>query len=220
MAAAHIKAFWVSGSAPARRMLIALEEKGLKYESVQISFSNTDYRTGEYLKMNPRGKVPTLLDGDIAIYESLAIIEYLDRAYPDKPLLPKNRQESALALTRMHEASYLESAIVDLTSRYSTQVKKEDWKKEVVEPMKKKVFDELAMWETHLKGKQFLAGDNISLADVAVYPWLSYAVRFGLILTDFPSVASYVERFDKRQSAINSYPPHWKDTTGNNIFGF
>jgi len=214
-----IKAYWGSGSAPARRMLLALEEKSLKYVSCCLSFANNELKTAEYLKLNPRGKVPTLTDGDVAIYESLAILEYLESAYPEHPLLPSDLKSRANVLTKMHESSYFCDAVVAV-AQYSMRTKKEDWKKEDLEPLKQKVHEELGFWENVLKGKTFVAGDQVTLADIALYPFLSSGVRFGLKFDSFPSVGAYVERFDKRPSAVNTFPPHWKESVGNGVFSF
>jgi hypothetical protein len=79
-----LEVYWASGSPFAWRVLLTLEAKRLPYQSKLLTFSKGEHKSPEYLAMNPRGKVPTLKDGDFAIYESLAIMAYLDRAYPDQ----------------------------------------------------------------------------------------------------------------------------------------
>lgn len=77
---------------------MALEEKGLAYEDKLISFSKNEHRSEEFLKVSPRGKVPVLQDGDLQIFESNAIIDYLEYTYPEVALLPADKKARAVAL--------------------------------------------------------------------------------------------------------------------------
>src|SRR5450755_3713796 len=81
-----IEIFWGSGSGFSWRVLLALELKRLPYESHLLQFSKGDHKAPSYLAMNPRGRVPTLRDGDYIVYESVACLAYLDRKYPTTPL--------------------------------------------------------------------------------------------------------------------------------------
>ena len=88
-----IELYWGSGSPFAWRVMLALEVKNLAYESKLMEFSKSEHKTPAYLQLNPRGKVPTLKDDDFAVYESIAIMAYLDRKYPDPPLYGKRRRK-------------------------------------------------------------------------------------------------------------------------------
>ena len=81
-----IEVFWGSGSPFAWRVLLALEAKGLAYQSRLLEFSKGDSKTPEFLALNPRGQVPVLRDGGYVVYESIAILAYLERKYPEPPL--------------------------------------------------------------------------------------------------------------------------------------
>ena len=87
-----IELYWGSGSPFAWRVMLTLEVKKLAYESKLLEFSKGEHKTPAYLRLNPRGKVPTLKDGDFAVYESIAIMAYLDRKYPEPPLFGKTRR--------------------------------------------------------------------------------------------------------------------------------
>src|SRR5690349_15127963 len=74
-----------------RKVEIALHEKGLSFERIQVAFSQTkgySPKHPEVLAANPKGQVPVLIDGDLALYDSTAILEYLEDAYPAPPLYP------------------------------------------------------------------------------------------------------------------------------------
>ena len=76
-----ITLYYGSGSPYAWRVQLALEAKALPYERRLLSFSAGDTRKPEFAKLNPRHRVPTIVDGDFVLYESNAIVEYLDEAY-------------------------------------------------------------------------------------------------------------------------------------------
>jgi len=106
-----IELYWGSGSPFAWRVMLTLEVKGLAYESKLLEFSKGEHKTPGYLRLNPRGKVPTLKDGDFVLYESLAIMSYLDRKYPDPPLFGKTAEETGLIWRALAECeSYMVSA--------------------------------------------------------------------------------------------------------------
>ncbi len=89
-----IKVYGVHGSPFVRKVLIALDFKGIPYEIVmQMPFS----RDAEYLKLNPLGKVPTLVDGDLTLGDSKVICQYLEDAYPEPALYPLNVADKAMA---------------------------------------------------------------------------------------------------------------------------
>jgi glutathione S-transferase len=77
------------GGSRALRNIWMLEELGLAYENVPIDFRTDEVRTPEYLALNPNGRVPTLVDGDIVLWESIAINLYLARTY-DGGLQPRS----------------------------------------------------------------------------------------------------------------------------------
>lgn len=76
-----------SGSPYTWRVWLALEHKRIPYELKQMSFSEGDQKKPGYLAINPRGRVPAIVDDGFALYESAAILEYLDEKYPGEPRL-------------------------------------------------------------------------------------------------------------------------------------
>ena len=83
--------YWMSGAPSSWRVLLALELKQLPYESVRMEMSKGDMKTPEYMAMNPRGQAPLLIDyekgGGTPIYESFAILMFLEKHYRNIPLL-------------------------------------------------------------------------------------------------------------------------------------
>src|SRR3990172_76294 len=79
----------------AQKVRLTLDEKALKWESRHLDLRSGDQQKPDYLKLNPRGVVPTLVDRDRAVRESNVIMEYLDDEYPDLPLRPRDSFDRA-----------------------------------------------------------------------------------------------------------------------------
>lgn len=89
-----IKIHGVHGSPFVRKVLIALDIKGIEYEIVpQMPFA----RDAEYQQLNPLGKIPTLVDGDLVLGDSKVICQYLEEVYPEPPLYPTDPADKAMA---------------------------------------------------------------------------------------------------------------------------
>ena len=90
-----LELYWGSGSPYSWRVQLALEYKRLDYESHELQFSKQEHKSPQMLRMNPRGRVPVLKDGELVVFESLACLYYLDRKYPDPPLFGRTPEEAA-----------------------------------------------------------------------------------------------------------------------------
>ena len=87
--------FWISGSPPSWRVMLALTLKGVDVRLHRLDHAAGENRTTAYLALNPKGQVPTLRHGPIILRESLAILAYLDRAWPDQPLFGADASQAA-----------------------------------------------------------------------------------------------------------------------------
>jgi len=213
---------WGSGSPFAWRVLLTLEVKGLAYESKLLEFSKDEHKTPAYLKLNPRGKVPTLKDGDYVLYESLAIMSYLDRKYPEPPLFGKTPEETGLIWRALAECeSYFVSA-GDKVVRPIFFGKGLD-KVEEIQQAAQTLRNELKMMGERLVGSHWLVGDQISAADVGVFPLVQLLLRaaskeaarplnLGVLplRQTFPNLARWVQRIEALPNYQRTYPPHWK----------
>ena len=97
--------YYLSGSPFTWRVWLALEHKALKYKRIELSLEKGDLKSDSYLALNPRGKVPVIVDGDFSIYESGVILEYLEEKYPDfgAHLFPKDIQSRTLGRRLINE---------------------------------------------------------------------------------------------------------------------
>ena len=216
-----IELYWGSGSPFAWRVMLALEIKKLPYESKLLEFSRGDHKTPEFLKLNPRGKVPVLKDGDFVIYESLAMMAYLDRKYPAPPLFGKTPEETGLIWRAISESDYLMNA-GDKVIRPVFFGKGLD-KVEEIQQGAQTIRDELKRLDEQLAHGQWLVGSEISAADIAVFPLVQLCQRaaakeaarqFDLRLLPlektYPNVAQWVHRIEALPFYERTYPPHWR----------
>ncbi len=204
-----------SGSPYVWRALIALQEKGIEYDAKWIPRASGEHRSPEMLAMNPRGRLPVLRYGDVALYESIAICLFLELEHPEPPLIPSSRAERARALVLTSEADYLDSETEDALL-FALGAKTDDAGTEPRRQAYRQLHAEVERWETHIeRGGRYLVGDDISIADIAVFPGIAFLVRTGLTLSKrTPKLAAWYEQMAARPSVQASWPPHWRETTG------
>lgn len=217
-----IELYWGSGSPFAWRVLLALEVKKLPYVSRLLQFSKQEHKAPEYLALNPRGVVPTLRDGDLVFYESLAILAYLDRQYPDPPLLGRSADETGRIWQRISEyVSYLDGPTFEVVYPiYGGQAAE---KADAIRAAMPKVHAELARVEGALAKTPWLVGNQVSAADLVVYPGVMSLLRaagkpeaapldLGLLplSTRYPAIAAWTGRVETLPGYDRTYPPHWR----------
>jgi glutathione S-transferase len=207
--------YYGSGSPYAWRVWLALEHKQLAYELKTMSFTAGDLRTPEYLAINPRHRVPAVVDDGFALYESSAILEYLDEKYPANTLFPGNVQQRAVVRRLAREAEeYFAGAMDPLLEEILFQPR-ERWSEERIQQGKQMLAEELARWEAPLCGEYL--GSEVSAADFTLYPMLALALRCDKKKPDLalrtglgPRVSAWMERIEALSYFRKTWPPHWK----------
>jgi glutathione S-transferase len=217
-----IELFWASGSPFAWRVMLTLEAKRLPYQSHLLQFSKREHKTANYLALNPRGQVPTLRDGDYVIYESTAIMGYLDRKYPDPPLFGATAEEAGRIWSVIAEArSYLELPADEfILPLYFGKSAEKAAQVRAALPL---IREELGRLEAVLRGASWLATAALSAADIAVYPLVKSVLRAagkpeapafepGLLPFDerYPALAAWLARVEAMPGYERTYPPHWR----------
>lgn len=173
------------------RVRIALELKGLHYsvEPINLVKDGGQHRSAEYLEINPQGRVPTLMDGDVKVMQSPAIIEYLEEVYPAIPLLSIQAAERALArsiagiigcdIHPLHNVSVLNKLRVAGHDEAFIQQWIKDW-----------ILDGFKPVEALIEDTGWALGQQPGLADVYLLPQIYAARRFGLdVGAEFPRIA-------------------------------
>lgn len=207
--------YYGSGSAYAWRVWLALEHKGVQYDWKLLSFSEGGHKTPDYTKLNPRQRVPTLVDGDFVLRESAAILEYVDERWPEKPLFAKDIKTRAEQRRLIREAdNYAGAKVEHLFQAVFAPPEKADPAK--LAHAVQDVQDELLRWEPEFKS-DFLTGDSMSAADVTLYPHLAIIHRFQARKPEAfpanfypPKLAAWMERMKALPVVQKTWPPHWK----------
>jgi glutathione S-transferase len=209
--------YYGSGSPYAWRAQFALEHKALAYELKVLSFAAGDTRKPEFVALNPRHQVPVLVDGDFVLYESNAIVEYLDEAYPGRgaPLFPGDARQRAVVRRLIAEVdNYYEKATSEVLEQAFWK-KPEEREPEKIAAGRKAVVEEVGMFTRAMRG-EFLAG-TLSAADYALFPFVAALWRAEMKLPDLnPAgmLTAELHAWKKRIEALpyfeKTIPPHWK----------
>ena len=208
-----IRFYYGSGSPFSWRVQLALEEKGLAYEPVLLSFEKGEHKSPAHLARSPHGKVPALEDDGISLYESSAIVEYLEERYPGTPLLPTDA--AARARVRIEELEcllYFAERFLGLARQvFFTPPDKRD--PAAVEAGRAEVGRQLGELEARAARRkgEYLAG-ALSRADFTWLPFVEIAARAGADLDRgaTPRLVDWRSRMRARPSYERSYPPHWR----------
>lgn len=218
-----LELWWGSGSPYSWRALLALEYKQLQYASHVVQFAKQEHRSPQLVKMNPRGRVPVLKDDDYVCFESLAILHYLDRKYPQRPLFGSTPEEAG-TITRVicEYQSYAEDHLMKIIQAVLFQGV--EARAEEVERAMSFVMQEARTIETRLATSAWLVGDWFSAADIVVFPGIQMLLRvlerreaqdlrarLLPLATNFPAIAGWIERIEAIPGYERTYPPHWRE---------
>jgi maleylacetoacetate isomerase len=190
------------------RVRIALNLKGVDYESRQVDLRQGEQGSKEYRELNPQGLVPMLLIDGHRLTQSLAIINYLDLRYPNKPLIPVVAAERALVVAM---AMTIACDIHPLNNlRVLKYLKNELGHSQ----------DEIDRWYAHWideglpaleamaapRAGKFLFGDAPTGADICLVPQLYNARRFKVALDAYPTLLRAEENANKLEAFAQAHP--------------
>lgn len=183
-----------------QRALWGLKEVDADFEYVSVNLVEGEHKRPEFLRINPAGKVPVLVDGDRVIPESAAIVLYLADKYPEKGLLPVDLEERAQTYRWiMFAVTELEQPLWRITRH--TFLYPPDKRLPADIELARDDFTSMAtILEAHLKGREFIIGDKLSAADCVTVYLIDWANEQGLIET-FPRLQEYLQRLYARPEA-------------------
>ncbi len=187
-----------------RRVRIACLEKGIAIDPVELDMVKGAHRAPDYLRLNPYGRVPTLEEDGFVLYESTAILEYLEATHPTPPLVPADARGHALVAMHMKLCDIQlarQTGIIIFPKRF---LPKERWDQAAMAQAKKEIERHLGILEQQLAGKQWMVGDRYSLVEVCYTPFVEF---FPLMeVTPPPAVAAWTARMLARPSARETKP--------------
>ncbi|KAK7272661.1 hypothetical protein RJT34_29402 [Clitoria ternatea] len=195
--------FWLSPYG--MRVMIALEEKGIKYENREEDFNK---KSPLLLQMNPvHKKIPVLIHNGKPICESLNAVEYIDEVWNDQsPLLPSDPYQRAHA---RFWANYVDTKLYEAATRF--------WKTEgeEKEAAKKELLESLKVLEEQVGNKPYFGGDNLGLVDVALVPLFFYFYTFSLYSnfideSQYPKIIAWAKRCTQKETVSKCFPEEQK----------
>ena len=194
-----LKIYGVPISVHTRKVIVAAISKGLPHEVVPVVPVIPDNPPPNWRELSPTGLIPALSDGDFTVADSAAICGYLDRAYPDKPLYPRAAREYAQALALEQYAGTLFSQVVrplfhEVFVHPKMQNIPTDQSK--IDAVLSSAVPETFGYLDHMATGDFLAGDRLSVADIAVASNLvNYQyIGFDLDRARYPRLARLFDR--------------------------
>jgi len=177
----------LSGNCYKVRLLAALA--GIPLDIVAVDFMAGEHKKPPLIDLNPWGEIPILVDGDVVLRDSQAILVYLAAKYAGEAWLPKDAAGMATVMqwlsTSANEVQNGPGA-ARLVDKFGYALDKADTLRRAARI--------LPLIEAHLAGRQWLALDRPTIADCAVMPYVALAPEGGVSLADFPNIRQWIAR--------------------------
>lgn len=217
-----IELYWGSGSPYSWRVLLALEFKRLAYTSHLLQFSKQEHKSPQMLALNFRGRVPILKDGDYVVFESLAVLYYLDLKYPQPPIFGRTAQEGGVIMRVICEyQAYAEEHVNKIVNAFFFPEQRRNLG-DLAKSMHV-VASEARSIEMRLAKSDWVVGESFSAADIVIFPGLQVLLRalakpeakelssrFLPLEVNYPALARWIERVVALPGYDRTFPPHWK----------
>lgn len=188
------------------RAELALLEKGVTFEKVEVDLFGGEHKQPAYGEITPRRQVPTLVYGEgdeaITLYESVAIIQFIDDMYPEPPLMPPVSEPALRAKALVRLAEFQQK--LDPKNIFGSVI----FGRQTREQLGARVdtlLGELPRWDAYVGDGPFLCGEQFTLADIAVFPLLMHFEALGYDFAKHtPSLAAYMKQCKARPSVVES----------------
>lgn len=216
-----ITLYWGSNSPYCWRVLLALEHKGLQYESRLLHLDRQEHQSAAMLKLNPRGRVPVLKDGDYVVFESVAILYYLDAKYPGRPIFGTSPEEAGVIVRVIGEfQAYAEPALDRIVAAVTADRVAADI--DALTDAMHVVAREARTLEGRLSKEDWIVGAGYSATDMVVFPWIQLlrralarssaadlGARFLPMERNYPALARWIARIEALPGYSRTCPPDW-----------
>ncbi|MDP6787907.1 MAG: glutathione S-transferase family protein [Rhodospirillales bacterium] len=176
-----------SGNCHKVRLLLSM--LGLEYEKESVDLGKEENRRPEFLRLNPRGQVPTLTDGDVTVWDSQAILVYLARRYGGEEWLPT--EAVAMAEVMQWLAMSENEFLFGLARARQNKKMNGPWPWDLTSALAR---SGLAVINDQLEEHDWLALGRPTIADLACYPYVALAHEGEISLDDYPAVRAWMAR--------------------------
>lgn len=187
----------------AQKCKIALREKGQAFEAPLPQGIGVGGALGEFVEANPRAEVPALIDGDVKLFDSTIILEYIEDKWPNPPLLPKSPADRARV--RMLEEvmdTHYEAINWGLGELRSFKRATGALAEKIEARAKEQTFGYFAWLERQLGDREWFNGDYFGWGDLSVVPYLNGSRGHGHVVPAGTKLAAWLERVNQRPSVV------------------
>lgn len=187
-----------------QKVRVVLAEKGLSYELVEVDLTQGEQRRPEFLRLNPFGRVPVLVDEDITVYDSTVIAEYLEDEYPEPPLLPAIGSSGMRARARLWE-DFADTSFTPQVGQLMAEMGKAEAERDPnrVQRVQQSVDRMLNFLNHELQGQEYLVA-QFSVADIGFVPRLVVLRELGVdLFANRPNIDGWLSRMLERPSIQN-----------------
>ncbi len=181
----------------AGRCFWMLEEAGVAYERIPLSMRDRQHKSAEYLAINPNGKVPTLVDNKLVIWESMAITQYLAEKYKPELIPDTPEQRSQVNQWTYWSILDLQPPLTDILIQ--TQFVPEERRNlALLEKSQAMIPSRLQMLDEHLKNVPFVAGEKFTIADLNVASVVGICQMVKIALEPYAGITLWLEKISQR----------------------
>lgn len=190
--------YYLPGSAPCRSVLMTSKAVGVELNLKKLDLMSGEQMKPEFLKINPQHTIPTLDDNGFALWESRAILGYLvDQYGKDDSFYPKDPKKRAVVNQRL----YFDMGT--LYQRFADYYYPQIWQKAPADPEKLKKMEEgLGFLNQFLAGEKYLAGSEMTIADLSVLATISTYELAGYDFKEFSNIEKWYSRISKEAPGI------------------
>ena len=184
-----------------QKVKIALQEKGVPFEAPLPGGIGSGETAGDFARVSPRGEVPALVDGDVAVFDSTVILEYIEDRWPEPPLLPPDPADRARV--RMLEDT-MDTHFEAITWGLSEVRNFGRAEGHLAETLERRGGEQIAGWYAWLEGqlghRSWFNGDEFGWGDLAVVPFVNGAVGFGHAPRQGSALSDWLARANRREN--------------------
>lgn len=208
--------YYMSGSQYSWRVWLSLEHKRIPYSMKSLSYDAGDLSSPEFTRLNPRRRVPVIVDGDFSLYESAAIVEYIEDNHQGGPrLFSSDLRERALQRRMIREVDQYFASSLDTLVRLVLLTSRRNWSEPAISKAQTELKVEFDHWERTFSGDFLCAG--LSAVDFSLFPLVALLKRMNNRRADTwsaemagPRVTSWIGRMENLDLVQKTWPPHWR----------
>lgn len=208
--------YWRSSASYRTRIALHLKGLAFDYMPVHLVRDGGEQKKADYKELNPIGLVPTLVDGDFTINQSLAIIEYLDTLHPDVRLIPAEPQQAAIVrMLALEMAAELQPITNLRVLQYLTGTLgvADKVRLEWIHHWVNTTFSAFEQRLSQYAGR-CCVGDTVTLADICLVPQVYNAKRFNVDLSPYPKLLAVYEHLETLDAFQRARPEAQPDAEG------